>query len=388
MPRGDPRRPRAFRLTAAIAAVLLVALVLRTIDVLLVVFIAVLLGLYLRAVATWLAARFRLPDDLALTLAIVFTLGALAGVGFIIVPPTIEQLRDLIGNLPSYGEALNRNINAAIARLPFRARVQQVDLPGLLASSVADVMGLVRGTVLPYLKASIEGIVEAASVLVMGIYLARYPDTYAGGLVALIPPRRRPLAWNVMADLAVTLRAWIVGQVVAMVLLGFLTMVGLWLLNIPYALAFGVFTGVASIVPFFGSLLSTLLPALFALTVGGLSKALAVAGLGIGVHLVEANFVGPVVMERQVNLPPVLTIAGVLVMGKLLGPVGLLVAVPILAVAMVLVRHLLLGEVYGDPIGPTRREGPTPLAEPGVAPPAGAEPPAPIPAAAEPAVER
>ena len=72
------------------------------------------------------------------------------------------------------------------------------------------------------------------------------------------------------------------------------------------------------------------------------------------VHLIEANFVAPVVMERQVNLPPVVTIAGVLLIGKLFGLAGLIIAVPILALVMVLVRHILLGEVYGDPISADR----------------------------------
>src|SRR5213082_2722680 len=54
------------------------------------------------------------------------------------------------------------------------------------------------------------------------------------------------------------------------------------------------------------------------------------------------------VMERQVSLPPVLTITSVLVMGTLLGVVGLVVAVPILAVVIVVIRHVLQGEIYGD----------------------------------------
>ena len=87
----------------------------------------------------------------------------------------------------------------------------------------------------------------------------------------------------------------------------------------PYFLAFGVFAGVAAIVPFFGVLLSTVVPALFALGAFGVTKALLVAALGVVVHIIEANFVAPVVMERQVNLPPVVTIAGVLLIGKLFG---------------------------------------------------------------------
>jgi len=49
-----------------------------------------------------------------------------------------------------------------------------------------------------------------------------------------------------------------------------------------------------------------------------------------------------------VSLPPVLTIASVLIMGALLGVVGLVVAVPVLAVALVVIRHVLQVEIYGD----------------------------------------
>ena len=159
-----------------------------------------------------------------------------------------------------------------------------------------------------------------------------------------------------------TLKAWVVGQLTSMVLLAALTTLGLWALGVPYFLAFGVFAGIAAIVPFFGTLLSTVIPALIALGVSGLGKALAVAGVGVAVHLIEANFVAPVVMERQVNLPPVLTIAGVLLLGKLFGLAGLVVAVPILAVIMVLVRHILLGELYGDRLSEQLPSGTVPAA--------------------------
>ena len=84
------------------------------------------------------------------------------------------------------------------------------------------------------------------------------------------------------------------------------------------------------------------------------------AALGVVVHLIEANFVAPVVMERQVNLPPVVTIAGVLLIGKLFGLAGLIIAVPIMALVMVLVRHILLGEVYGDPVAAVKPSGTVP----------------------------
>ncbi|HEX5871153.1 MAG TPA: AI-2E family transporter, partial [Longimicrobium sp.] len=148
------------------------------------------------------------------------------------------------------------------------------------------------------------------------------------------------LVRDILADLARSLRAWIGGQMLAMVFLGVLTWIGLELLDVPFALAFGVFTGVLVMIPFFGTLVSTLLPALFVLGSGGVWHAFLVVLLGLVVHLIEANFVHPLIMERRVHLPPVLSILSVLVMAELLGPVGLLVAVPVLATVMVITRRI------------------------------------------------
>jgi predicted PurR-regulated permease PerM len=112
-------------------------------------------------------------------------------------------------------------------------------------------------------------------------------------------------------------------------------------------LTFGVFTGLAAIVPFFGSLVSTILPAMFVISgPGGVPHALGVVALGVGVHIFEANVVLPKIMHKQVDLPPVLTVMAVLLMGSLLGPVGLLVAVPAVVVLDVVVRRIIINRLY------------------------------------------
>jgi len=161
---------------------------------------------------------------------------------------------------------------------------------------------------------------------------------------------------RVFNDAAATLRAWVVGQLIAMAVLAALTALGLWILSVPYWLAFGIFTGLVAIVPFFGTLVSTLLPALFVVASGDWLKVILVILLGVVVHVFEANVVVPRIMQRKVDLPPVLTISSVLIMGTLLGPIGLIVAVPILCVTIVLIRHILHTEIYGE----------MPMAEPAV----------------------
>jgi predicted PurR-regulated permease PerM len=151
----------------------------------------------------------------------------------------------------------------------------------------------------------------------------------------------------------------------AMGFLGALTAVGLWLLDVPFWLPFGIFTGLVAIVPFFGTLLSTTLPALFVLTGPGyhafspLGHAMLVVGLGVVIHLIEGNIVSPLVMSRKVDLPPVLTIMSVLIIGQLLGGLGLIVALPTLVTIMVIVRRILISRIYeGQGFRRTTRERP------------------------------
>jgi hypothetical protein len=101
-----------------------------------------------------------------------------------------------------------------------------------------------------------------------------------------------------------------------------------------------------------------------------------VIGLGNVVHLIEGNLVSPYITQRQVDLPPVLTIVFVLIIGKLLGPMGLLVAVPALVVVMVVVKRILLTRIYeGQGFRRTTRERPLllrlPASEGGVLVPKG-----------------
>ncbi|MGH7607787.1 MAG: AI-2E family transporter, partial [Gemmatimonadales bacterium] len=219
---------------------------------------------------------------------------------------------------------------------------------GLVAGLVNDATNFLRGSLFGYVRGGGTLFIEGASVVVMSLYLARQPVLYRDGLTSLVAPRYRHIAVRILQDLAATLRAWVVGQLLAMAVLAALTALGLWILGVPFWLAFGIFTGLVAIVPFFGTLVSTLLPAVFVVASGDWLKVILVILLGVVVHVIEANVIVPRIMQRKVYLPPVLTIAGVLIMGTLLGAIGLIVAVPILCVTMVLVRHVLHAEVYGD----------------------------------------
>ena len=334
---------------ALFVAALTILFIVRVVEVLVLVFIAVLCAVYLSAITDLLERRFRLARPLGLTAAVLATLTGVAGIGAIILSPVVEQTQALISGLPQTLTNIQNVIAAWASEYPFLRNTELANpASGLVAGLINDATMFLRGSLLPYVTAGGKLFIESASVVVMALYLARQPRLYRDGILSLVAPKHRAVAARISDDAGATLRAWLVGQILAMLVLALLTAIGLWVLGVPYWLAFGIFTGLVAVVPFFGTLVSTLLPALFVVGTGDWVRVLAVIALGVAVHVVEANVVVPRIMERQVSLPPVLTITSVLVMGTLLGVVGLVVAVPILAVVIVVIRHVLQGEIYGD----------------------------------------
>jgi predicted PurR-regulated permease PerM len=338
-------------LTATVLTILLLWLFGKAAHVLILLFLGILLALYLGALSDFLKRRLRLPPRIAYVSALLLTIGALTLLFAILVPPVMEQTQQLFRVLPNYIAAWEAGIDRAIARIPALRDTWQ---PGQhrIYGAILDQLGQSAQNVVPRIFGVVHGAINVFSVMVMGIYLSLQPALYREWLIALFPPIHRDLVRDVLGDLAGTLRAWIVGQLFAMFVLGVLTIIGLYALHVPYPITFGVFTGLVAIVPFFGSLLSTTLPALFVLNgtgvwgFGPVTHSVFVVLLGTVIHIAEANVVAPLVMAKKVDLPPVLTVMAVLITGTLLGPAGLLIAVPTLAVIMVVVRRILITRIY------------------------------------------
>lgn len=338
-------------LTSTVATVLLLGLFYRAADIFLLFFVAALLSLFLGAVRDALVRRTRLPGSIAFSLAVAGTIAAVAGLVTLLVPPVVEQTQQLIGNLPGYVTAWQEWLQRLLLRYPRLQEIWRTESAKLVSGIVSQAEGAVSG-ILPQVVGIGHAVVNIVSILVMGIFLALHPATYREWLIALFPPVRRDLVRDVLGDIAGTLRAWIVGQLLAMTVLAILTAIGLYLLDVPYWLTFGVFTGAVAIIPFFGTLVSSVVPAFFVLGGEGVfgmgpeMHALLVIVLGFLIHIIEANFVVPIITAKQVEIPPVLSIMAVLVVGRLLGPMGLPVAVPLLAVLIVMVRRILINRIY------------------------------------------
>lgn len=140
----------------------------------------------------------------------------------------------------------------------------------------------------------------------------------------------------------------------AMVVIGLVTGLGLTLLRVKGALALGVLAGLLELIPFFGPFVSAV-PAIGIALVDSPQKAVAVAVLYLIVQQLEGSVISPLILEKRLHIPPVMTVVAVAAMGMVFGVLGMLIAEPLLAAGLVLTKMLYVNDVIGDevPIGKT-----------------------------------
>ena len=149
-----------------------------------------------------------------------------------------------------------------------------------------------------------------------------------------------------MIDSERALRLWLRGQLLAMVVVGVLTGVGLWLIEVPSAFALGLLAGLLEFIPFAGPVLSAIPGVLLALVISP-ELALGTIVVYVAVQQFEGNVLQPIVQRYAVDLPPVVLLFSLLAFGTLFGVIGVIFAAPLTVVAYVLVKRLYVQEALG-----------------------------------------
>ena len=176
-------------------------------------------------------------------------------------------------------------------------------------------------------------------VVVLGIFLAAEPALYKRRILHLLPAPQQRRMDALTGDALRALRAWLLGELVAMTFVGLFTYLAMLLIGVPLPLALGVLAGLLDFIPLFGPIFAAA-PALLLATSGGLSQMLWVGVAYVVIQQLEGNVLQPLVQERTVSIPPALLLLSLVVMGQLFGLLGLLVATPLTAVLLVVVGHI------------------------------------------------
>jgi len=187
---------------------------------------------------------------------------------------------------------------------------------------------------------------NAVVVVFIGLFAAADPGTYRRGILALLPRDRRPRAGEVLDEMAAALRWWLVGQLVAVVLIALSTWLGLALIGMPGAFLLGLQAGLVNFIPYLGPVIAAV-PIGLAAMAQGTSMVLWAMGVHLVIQTVEGYVVAPLIQRQAVDLPPVLTLAAVALFGTLFGALGVALATPLVAALKVAVARLYVEDRLG-----------------------------------------
>lgn len=338
------------------------------------VFLGILFGLAVEAGVDRLE-RFRIPRGIGAALIVLGFFGALVGFGAAMAPTVREQSRELRVKIPEavdklqdwvdrrrgglLGMIIGRADTAAApataadtSRPDVRIVVDTAGAPGVPETLSGRLGKQVSGAtryLFPFVSQTIAVFAGILLIIFMSIYIAADPNTYHRGLMHLFPHRARGRAGEVLSAIATVLRRWLVTQLIAMVVIGAVTTIALLILDVKAAFALGLLAGLLEFIPTVGPILSAV-PAVAMAFLDSPEKALTVVAVYVGIQFLENHILIPMLMKGGVDVPPVLTILGQALFTLLFGFLGLMVAVPVLAATMVVVKLLYVEGVVGDDV--------------------------------------
>ncbi|MBD0271200.1 MAG: AI-2E family transporter [Acetobacteraceae bacterium] len=254
------------------------------------------------------------------------------------------QADDLIGIIREQLQSLRGELRA-IGIAP--AQGDGKDGPRTLAQLLLPDPGTLFGTAYSAFSLATGWLGNAIVVAFVGLFVAADPGTYRRGVLALLPRGRRRRVGEVLDEMAAVLRWWLVGQLVAVVLIALSTWLALALIGMPGAFLLGLQSGLVNFIPYLGPVIAAV-PVGLAAMAQGTSMVLWALGAHFVIQTLEGYVLAPLIQRRAVDLPPVLTLAAVALFGTLFGAMGVALATPLVAALKVAVTRLYVEDRLGE----------------------------------------
>lgn len=297
----------------------------------------------LNPVVEGLGAR-GLSRTLAAGLVLVAFLATIV-VGIVLAAPAVaEQVAEFAYNLPAFVQNIITGIEER-----FRVELPQ-DWKAYLASDEAR--GALEGASGPLgriAEAALGGVFGVLAVLaelllvpVFAFYfLSDWPNLWRR-LEHMVPPRRRANVRELVRQIDGVVSNWVRGQAIVTLILAVLYAICFSIVGMPLSVPIGLLVGALTVIPFVGTIVGAAITALVALGAGASGETIAmVGGVFVVLHLLEAAVLTPKIVGHRVGLGEASALLAVVAGGKLLGFVGVVLAVPIAATVAVLVRYAI-----------------------------------------------
>jgi predicted PurR-regulated permease PerM len=325
------------------------------------IFAGVLLGVALNAMSNLLGRVVRLPHALRLTAVCLVVAGMLSGIVFLggttIGKQTTALSNTLKSQLVNVKGFLERNgidtsffdfgslSPAAEETAPASsspAPTPHNNLPS--AGTIAASGGAIFSQSVKLILGTASAVGNFFIVLFLGIAFATQPGIYRDGLLFMAPAKHRGRATAIVDRIGETLERWLIAQIITMVAVFLVTWIGLSIIGIQSSFILGIQAGLLAFIPTVGAILGGLIVVLASLASGWVA-ALSAFILFLGVHALESYVLTPIIQRQALDIPPATLFAFQILLGVVFGIWGLALALPLMAIAKVMIDHFKADEL-------------------------------------------
>jgi predicted PurR-regulated permease PerM len=321
------------------------------------IFAGVLLGVALNAMTNTLNRIVKLPHAVRLTVVCLLLVGLLTSVGVLGGATIKQQAAALSGTIKSQlvnvKDFLDRyGIDTSYFDLSGPTASTDSSTPGPSGSAphalpsagaIASSGGAIVSQTFKLLLGTVSAVGNFFIVMFLGLTFAAQPSLYRRGLLFMAPAQYRARAAVVIDRIGETLERWLLAQMVTMIAVFLVTWIGLTAIGIQSAFILGVQAGLLTFIPTVGALIGGLIVVLASLASGWVAAASAFV-LFLGVHALESYILTPIIQRQALEIPPATLFAFQILLGVVFGIWGLALALPLIAIAKVVIDYFKAGD--------------------------------------------
>ncbi len=306
---------------------------------------ALFLALGIDPAVSFLQRRF--PRWAAILIVVVVILAVFAGLVFAVIPVIIDQVNTLIASVPSITDALTKDNsiekwwNGAFPWLPYADVLSNVQ--GFFTKNLATITGGVFSTVFTIASGAFGVII----VLILTLYFVASLSSIKRGLYQLIPATRREKFIDISEQITKAVGRYVIGQgalglcngILSFIFFSVLLLFGV---NVKYYALLALIAFLFSLVPLVGTISGSVVICLLVLLFNGWPTVLIPIIYYLVYMQIEAYVISPRIMTRAVKVPGVLVVIAALAGGTLLGVLGALVAIPVAAAVLLIIKQIVV----------------------------------------------
>ena len=302
--------------------------------------IAFLLAYILEPIASFLEAK-GLSRAFATTIIFILIFLILGLASWLIIPGLFNELFALQNRIAAKGSAdfihsIEKFINSNFAFIDLESLDLQQKVDELLVNFADQLLSIISNAL---------SIISAIVIIPFIVFfLIKDGRTMKKSFISYVPNRYFEMTLNVLHKIDLQLGGYLRGQFIEAFVVGILSVIALWLLDVQYFILIGAFAGLANMIPYVGPVAGAVPAILVTIVNGGDSaKILYIIGAFAAVQLIDNVVLQPMVLSKSVNLHPLIIVLAVLIGGHFFGLLGMLLAVPASGIIKVTSNELYNG---------------------------------------------